>query len=76
MIDDNELKKSNFIKAKYFYDNKISVHLMKTDREWFNGFIVEFSNDFFIIDDRKYGRRMVFFIELWSIEEMIEEDNK
>lgn len=76
MDDNEERKKSNFVKAKYFYDNKISVHLIKTDREWFNGLIVEFANDFFIIDERKRGRRMVFFVELYDIEEMVEEDNR
>jgi len=68
-IDDKRIN-SNYLKAKVFYENKIPVHLLKIDREWFNGTILELSNSFFIIDERKKGRRIVFFIELWEIEEM------
>ena len=84
MIDDDYIKKEkerreqrlkeNFLKAKSFFDNKIKVHLIKTDREWFNGLIVEFTTDFFIINDLKKGDRLVFFVELWDIEEMVEDD--
>jgi len=68
-IDDEKIN-SNYLKAKVFYENKIPVHLLKTDREWYNGIILELTHDFFIIDERKKGRRMVFFIELWEIDEM------
>ena len=60
----------NFIAAKKFYENKTPVHLLKRDRQFWNGVIVEFSHDFFIIDERKLGRRIVFFIELYSIEKL------
>jgi len=61
---------NNFLIAKDFYKRNIPVHLLKRDRQWYNGTILELTNDFFIIDERKLGRRVVFFLELYSIEEL------
>jgi len=66
---DDERYKTNFIKAKTFFNKQIPVHLLKKDREWYNGLITEISNDFFIIDEMKLGKRVVFFLEIWEIEE-------
>lgn len=76
MIDDTTINSeeerynSNYLKTKTFFERKIPVHLLKKDREWFNGMILELTNDFFIIDELKKGRRVVFFLELWDIEEL------
>ena len=60
----------NFLAAKDFFNRKVPIHLLKRDRQWYNGTILELTNDFFIIDERKLGRRVVFFLELYSIEEL------
>lgn len=72
--DEDILIKSNKLKVKAFFENDIPVHLLKLDREWMNGIIVEVRDDFFFINERKKGKRMVFFHELYHIEEMIKED--
>jgi hypothetical protein len=66
----------NYKKAKDFYKRNIPVHLLKRDRQWYNGTILELTNDFFILDERKLGRRVVFFLELYDIEELEEKDDR
>ena len=66
----------NFLTAKRCYENKIPVHLLIKNRQWYNGLIVEFAHNFFIMEERNLGMRVVFFLELYYIEEMEEEDGK
>ena len=46
----NELMKE---KCKYFFDNKIPVHIIKHNKFFHNGLILELQGDLLIIDDRK-----------------------
>lgn len=55
-------------KARYFLEQKEEVHATMKSGLFYNGFIVEVSSDFFIIDDRKLGKMPVFFFELKNIE--------
>jgi len=75
MENDNDRRlKANYSKAKYFFENNIPVHLIKYSREWLNGPIEEFNEDSFIINEYKKGRRIVFLIDIYDIDEMIKED--
>lgn len=60
----------NRIKAKTFLEKNIPVHILKKDREWWNGNIIEVKSDFLIIDERKKGEAILFFLEIHSIEEL------
>jgi len=73
---EDERQRDNLVKIKVFFERKIPVHLLKKDREWMNGYIKEVGNDFFLIDELKFGERIVFLIELFSIEELVKEDLK
>jgi sRNA-binding regulator protein Hfq len=55
-------------KAKYFYINKISVHIFKKNGFFHNGFILEVGSDFIILDDEKDGSTPIYFIEIKEIE--------
>ncbi len=76
MIHDNKINdekiKINRVKAKSFLERKISVHILKTDREWWNGELLEVCSDFLVINERKKGRHTLFFVEIWDINELEE----
>ena len=73
---EDERQRDNLLKIKIFFERKIPVHLLKKDREWMNGYIQELGSNFFTIDEFKFGRRIVFLHELFSIEELVQEDVK
>jgi hypothetical protein len=55
-------------KAKYFFDNKTIVHISLKNKQFYNGFITEEpAFDFLIVDDRKVGKSIVFFSEVFDI---------
>ena len=62
MIMINE--KSEKIRAEFYKERKEPVHIIKKDKEFFNGEIVEVEDSFFIINDKKEGEQMVLFNEL------------
>jgi hypothetical protein len=66
-IDDFKIN-DNKEKLKVFYEKKISVHILLTSREWFNGEVKEVSDSFIILIERKKGVVPLFFNEIWSIE--------
>ena len=52
-------------KIQIYFDNKINVHISLKNGTFYNGFISKQpSADFFFIEDRKEGKKLVFFIEL------------
>lgn len=60
----------NYLKAKYFYDNKIPIHVNLSkgnSRYWYNGTIKELSPSFFLLDEKEDGQIPVFFIEVFDI---------
>lgn len=55
-------------KAKYFFDNKTIVHLSLKSKQFYNGLIDEKpAFDFLIIKDRKVGKTIVFYSEIFDI---------
>ena len=71
-ILDQETKKlnDNINSIKKLYTNKTPTHIIKKDRQWMNGIILDVGSNFFIIEERKLGRRIVMFHELHSVEEL------
>jgi len=50
--------------ARYFCEHKIKAHVIRWDGIFFNGAIKEVGSDFFIIEDKEDGSKLVFFREL------------
>jgi len=72
-MEDEERMRNERI-ARYFCENKIKAHVVRLDGIFFNGLIKEVGSDFFIIDDREDGSKVVFFRELKrAIEQEMEE---
>jgi len=61
MIDDGL---NNERIARYFYENKIESHIVLNSGQFWNGLIMEVASDFFILDDKKEGHKVIFFQEL------------
>jgi hypothetical protein len=61
---------NNFLKTKTFYDNHIPVHITKKNKEWLNGTISKITDDYFILEEHKKGRLMIFYIDLYEIEQL------
>ncbi len=70
-IDDTTIT-SNLIKAQSFFDLKLEVHILKSNREWLNGSIKEVGKSYLILIERKKGEVVVFFHEMFSIEKLEE----
>ncbi len=63
----NELMKQ---KVKYFFDDKIKVHIKKKNGYIHNGLILEIQGDLIILDDKKNGAMPIYFLEIFEIEKM------
>lgn len=70
-METNELNKT---KVKYFYDNKISVHISKTNGFFHNGLILQYVEDYLIIDDDMNGAMPIYFVEIKDIEKRREKE--
>jgi len=72
----NEKNENVFRKLKYFFDNKIQVHIVEEDGTFHNGFLKDLVLDegLVVIVDRKDGVNVIFAesIVLSSIEEFKE----
>ena len=71
---DEEKIALNVTKAKIFLKKKIPVHILKIDREWWNGELQEVRDDFLTINERKKGVHVLFFQEIYSIEQLEERE--
>lgn len=60
------------IKAKSLFDSKIKAHITLSQSAFFyNGLIVQLANDWLIIDDRKLGESVLWFIDIKKIDPFI-----
>ena len=72
MITDNEKRIRE--KLDFFFKEKVSVHIEKKDREFFNGLLVEKkSDDVYILKERKFGLVHVFISDVYDVSEFREE---
>jgi len=60
----NEMKR----KAKFFFENKITIHIDTSNRRFYNGLIIEFHEDFILVNDRILGETPIYFSEISFIE--------
>jgi len=51
-------------RALAFYKEKLIVHITKTNGTFYNGRILKVDDEFFTINDREEGAKIVFFFEL------------
>jgi len=54
-------------KVKFYFENKIKIHLGLKDKEWLNGEIKKVKEDSFIFHEDKKGDLLVFFEEVYRI---------
>jgi len=60
-------------KMNFFYSEKVAVHIKKYDRGFMNGLLVEKkSDDIFVIDERIEGRKTIFVLDIFDVEELEE----
>ena len=52
----------------YFKENKICVHIEKTNGRFYNGSILELEGDMLILNDEKLGAIPIYLIEINFIE--------
>lgn len=55
-------------KVEYFYFKKIAVHIVKKNKWFHNGIILEFQGDLLILNDEKKGAMPIYLIEIEEIE--------
>jgi len=63
MNNEEELNKR---RAFAFYKEKLIVHVVKQDGIFYNGRILKVDDEFFTINDREEGAKVVFYFELKS----------
>lgn len=73
MDDETNNEEMNRRRALAFYKEKLKVHITKTNGTFYNGQIIKVDNDFFVIEDREEGAKVVFFFELKNPIEEYEE---
>jgi hypothetical protein len=67
-----QLKKSTTEKMNFFFEKKIKIHIIKHNREFLNGYLIEKeSEDIFILEEDYKGRIYLFASEVHDIEEFI-----
>lgn len=73
-------RKDIYEKALFYFNKKVIVHIsfdLLADKSFYNGLIIEISEDRLIIKDRKLGETFVHLSEIKSIEPYMEKnDNK
>jgi hypothetical protein len=61
------------LKASVFFKRKFPCHVTLNSGSWYNGKIIELSADFFILKDRKKGKILIFFQEIYKMDIFHEE---
>ena len=71
MINEEEMKR-----AEYFFKNKVMVHALTIKGYFYNGYIIEYGNTFFVINDRILGKQYINYTELKKPLQEYMEDKK
>ena len=64
MIDDITIED----KINVYFKKGIAVHIIKKENGWLNGYIDELGSLFFILNEFKYGKLIVFYSEIDKVE--------
>ena len=67
----------NYERAKVFFEKNLIVHIVKKSGAFYNGLITEIATgkDFFFINDKVEGKKLIFFSELKKEIEEFKHDN-
>ena len=60
-------------KLKFFYENKIHIHVDTSNEKYYNGLIFEIKEDYFVLHDRVLGRMPITISEIVNLERFREE---
>ncbi len=75
MIKDNMIPTDkNYQRAVYFFENKIQIHIKKSNGTYLNGFLNKVDLKTIRIEDRFLGEQTVFFFDI--VGEITEFTNK
>lgn len=55
-------------KAKFYMKEKTSLHINLHSGKWFNGKIVDMKDNYFVFDEERLGKTVVFFEEVFNLE--------
>lgn len=55
-------------KCEFFLEKKTTIHIQKTNGQFYNGLILEINNDFIILLDKKVGEVPIYFSEITKLE--------
>jgi|TARA_R100000750_G_scaffold62840_1_gene58457 hypothetical protein len=61
-------------KAKFFFDRKIIIHITTHKDSWYNGLILEISNNHLILNDKVHGESFILFEEIKTIDKYKEKE--
>jgi hypothetical protein len=64
----DEIDEENKKKIETFFKEEMPVHIVTHNNRWINGYIKEIKPDFFVLEEFKTGRLLIFFSEIWSLE--------
>lgn len=78
MKNENENESVEILKqkAKYFYDNKITIHIKYKKGFWKRGQIKEIKKDYFVLNENLEGKIPIFFLEVKDIEKYSSNSDK
>jgi len=73
MMNIEENKKRNQDKLKFFLDEKIKIHILKYDKEWLNGILIEEEKPgVFVLKEDVKGLIHVFVSDVDDVDEFRE----
>jgi len=55
-------------KCEFFYERKTTIHIRKDNGQFYNGLIIELTNESLILLDRVVGEVLIYFSEIKFIE--------
>ena len=70
----NMIGNEMFMKANFFFERKITIHISCNDKRFYNGLIIELHQEFILINNRVLGETPVYFSEINSVERFKEND--
>jgi len=60
-------------KLNFFLDEKMKVHIFRTDRQYWNGILIEKKgNDVWVLEEDKFGKVHLFLCDVFSVSEFRE----
>jgi len=74
-MTDNDLTR-NDLKAQFYFDKKITVHVETYDDKFYNGLILEISKEFIVLNDRVLREIPIPFSNIKELERFREKNTE